>query len=268
MSARAWLVALDVDGTVLHPDGVISAAVVDHVRRLDRAGHHVMLASGRSPGATLPIARALGIEPEYLVCSNGAVTLRRGTNGDYQREHVEPFDATNVLRTIREHLDGADVAVEDVEGRYLFTAPFPTTAVGLDSDEVAYVPYADLAHRPVVRMVVISPGHDIADFRAIVDRMGLRQVSYAMGWSAWLDIAGEGVNKATAVERIRRRLGIDRTRVMAVGDGHNDSELLAWAAARGRGVAMGQAPAAVMAAAGETTASVFHDGLAQVLGTL
>jgi len=76
------------------------------------------------------------------------------------------------------------------------------------------------------------------------------------------------VNKATAMERVRRRLSIQRNRVMAVGDGHNDRELLAWAGAHGRGVAMGQAPAAVIAAASELTGSIDHDGLAQILATL
>ena len=35
--------------------------------------------------------------------------------------------------------------------------------------------------------------------------MGLHRVSYAVGWTAWLDIAPDGVNKATALERVRER---------------------------------------------------------------
>jgi Cof subfamily protein (haloacid dehalogenase superfamily) len=269
VSADAWLVALDIDGTLLQRDGEISPAVIEQVRRLDRAGHHVMLASGRSPGATTPIAAALGIEPEYLVCSNGAVTLKRDPlHGGYRRHHVEAFSATEVLRTIRSHLMDADFAVEDVAGRYLFTAPVPETAVGLDSDQRVFVSFEDLLDVSIARLVVVSPDREVADFLSIVDRMGLRQVSYAIGWSAWLDIAAEGVNKATAVERVRQHLAIQPHRVMAVGDGHNDLELLAWAATHGRGVAMGQAPVAVLAAANETTASVQQDGLARVLATL
>jgi HAD superfamily hydrolase (TIGR01484 family) len=64
--------------------------------------------------------------------------------------------------------------------------------------------------------------------------MGLRQVSFAIGWTAWLDIAADGVNKATAIERVRVELDIPRERIMAVGDSHNDIELLSWAAESGR----------------------------------
>ena len=34
--------------------------------------------------------------------------------------------------------------------------------------------------------------------------MGLHGVSYAVGWSAWLDLAPEGVSKASALEQVRR----------------------------------------------------------------
>ena len=269
MTTDAWLVALDIDGTLLRADGKVSASVVEQVRRLDHAGHHVMLASGRSPGATIPVLDALGIEPEYLVCSNGAVTLRRDeVTGGYRRHWVELFDPTTVLRTVRSHLGQADFAVEDGAGRYLFTAPFPADAVGLDSDELAFVSFEDLLHQLVARLVVVSPDREVADFLGIVERMGLRKVSYAVGWSAWLDIAADGVNKATAMERIRHRLGVQRDRVMAIGDGHNDLEMLAWAGRHGRGVAMGQAPAAVADAASEVTATVHDDGAAQILATL
>lgn len=65
----AWLVALDIDGTVLHGDGSISDAVIGQVRRLDAAGHQViqvMLATGRSSAATIPVVEQLGITPPVL----------------------------------------------------------------------------------------------------------------------------------------------------------------------------------------------------------
>jgi len=62
----AWLVALDIDGTVLHGDGSISDAVIGQVRRLDAAGHQVMLATRRSSAATIPVVEQLGITPPVL----------------------------------------------------------------------------------------------------------------------------------------------------------------------------------------------------------
>jgi 5-amino-6-(5-phospho-D-ribitylamino)uracil phosphatase len=263
----SWLVALDIDGTTLHEDGSVSDAVIDQVRRLDGAGHQVMLATGRSSAATIPVLELLGITPRFLVCSNGAITLQRDVEAPsgYRREWVESFDPTEVLRSIRAHLGSARFAVEDERGHYRYTEPFPDATIGLDSERVEFI---ELMNHPATRVVVISPDHDMEDFLGVVETMGLHRVSYTIGWSAWLDIAADGVNKATAMERVRSELGIPRERVMAVADGRNDIELLRWASGSGRGVAMGHSPADVINVASEVTGTVHDDGLAQVLATL
>lgn len=263
-----WLVALDIDGTVLHEDGSLSPAVIEQVHRVRDAGHEVMLATGRSVAMTMPILDRLDIVPEYVVCSNGAITLRRDDHAPtgYRRHRVETFDASGVLERIRPHLTHANYAVENEEGLYRYHGSFPDGALGAVSEEV---PFERLAHEPATRVVVISPGHAMEEFLAAVELMGLHQVSYNVGWTAWLDIAPDGVNKSTALERVRDSLGLPRDRVLCVGDGRNDIEMLDWAmSGGGRGVAMGQAPEEVMAVASEVTGRDIEDGLAQALATL
>lgn len=262
-----WLVALDIDGTTLRDDGSVSDAVLKQARRIEDAGHLVMLATGRSAGTTIPMVERLGLSPRFLVCSNGAITLERdpGDPTGYRRRWVESFDPSDVLHIVRAHLETARFAVEDESGHYRHTEPFPDMTIGLDSERVDF---EELLGHSATRLVVISPGHDMEDFLAVVERMGLHRVSYTIGWTAWLDISADGTNKATAMERVRRELGIPRERVMAVADGRNDIELLRWAGQSGRGVAMGHAPTEVLEAATEVTGTVQDDGLAQVLATL
>lgn len=259
-----WLAALDIDGTVLHEDGFLSAVVRQAVTAAEARGHEVMLATGRSADSTTPVLADLGLSPQYLVCSNGAVTLERdpAADGGYRRVRIETFDPSEVLTTIAGALSDARYAVEDAEGRFRYTARFPEGAVGPGSEEVAF---EDLLVVRATRVVVISPNHATEEFLGVVERMGLQRVSYAIGWTAWLDIAPDGVNKATAMEWVRRRLGVPIERTVAIGDGRNDIDMLEWA---GRGVAMGQAPPDVIAAANETTRAVRDDGLARVLDTL
>jgi 5-amino-6-(5-phospho-D-ribitylamino)uracil phosphatase len=263
-----WLIALDIDGTVLHEDGTLPDAAVREVHRLRDAGHEVMLATGRSVAMTLPVLDRLDLTPEFLVCSNGAITLARDTDAPtgYRRHHVETFDATDVLTRIRPHLSQANYAVEDETGVYRYTGWFPDGALGAISHEV---PFEELCSEPATRVVVISPGHAMEEFLAVVELMGLHQVSYNVGWTAWLDIAPDGVNKSTALERVRHALDIDGSRVLAVGDGRNDIDMLAWATRLGgRGVAMGQAPEEVLAVASEVTERDTADGLALALSRL
>ena len=260
-----WLIALDIDGTVLQEDGTITDAVTRAVARVRDQGHEVMLATGRSVSMTLPILDRLEIVSRFVVCANGAIVLRRdpGAPLGYLRDHVETFDPTDVLTTIRGHLGNASYAVEDAEGLFRYTGSFPDGALAAASDRVEF---DDLLGVAATRVVVISPEHATEEFLAVVERMGLHKVTYNVGWTAWLDIAPEGVNKATGLERVRVALGIPTSRVFTAGDGRNDIDMFEWTA-RGGGVAvaMGQAPEEVTAAATDTTGTDIADGLADAL---
>jgi len=265
-----WLVALDVDGTVIHEDETLDDAVAAAVRTARDRGHEVTLATGRSWHTVVPILKALGLTPEYVVCSNGAITMRREGDvlgegaPDYVRDHVETFDPTEVLLTVREHLPEGRFLLELPDGTRLNTAGM----VDWDLHNATEVDFEDLLGVEATRFVVVSPDHDIVDFLRIVEDMGLHRVSYSVGWTAWLDIAPDGVNKATALERVRERLDVPRSRVLAVGDGRNDIEMFEWARLAGRAVAMGQAPDEVKAVATEVTGTILENGLVPVLLSL
>jgi len=269
-SAEAWLVALDVDGTILHEDESIDPAVVDAVRAARDRGHEVMLATGRSWHTTQPVLLALGLSPEYVVCANGAIIMRRqgevfGDEApDYVRAHVETFDPTEVLMRIRDHLPDGRFMVELADGKRLYTAGM----FDWDLANAVEVGFDELLGTFATRVVVMSPDHELEEFLAVVDRMGLHRVSYSVGWTSWLDVAPDGVNKSTALERVRAWLGAPRSRIIAVGDGRNDIEMFEWAALAGRAVAMGQAPDEVKAAATELAPPVTEAGLADVLDSL
>jgi Cof subfamily protein (haloacid dehalogenase superfamily) len=266
-TSEPWFIALDIDGTVLREDGTLAAPVARQVARVAKRGHAVTLATGRSVSMTLPVLDRLHIVPEYVVCANGAITLKRDPDAPlgYSRHLVETFDPAEVLTTIRANLPTANYAVENEEGIYSYNGYFPDGALGAGSQKVSF---EELLGAPATRVVVISPEHAIEEFLGVVERMGLHRVSYNVGWTAWLDIAPDGVNKSVALERVREDLGIPRTRVMAIGDGRNDLDMLQWASAEGRGVAMGQAPSEVKATANEVAPTDLQDGVATVLRSL
>lgn len=268
-SADSWLVALDIDGTLAHEDGSISPAVVASVRAAEARGHRVMLATGRSWGATHIILTALGITPRYVVCANGAMIMRHDPDAPdadhgYVRDAVETFDPDEVLRIIRPHLSDGRYLVEYPDGFRRYTRGMTEW----DLENAEEVEFERLMGLPVIRVVVVSPEHDEAQFSEIVSAMGLHQVAYAVGWTAWMDIAPLGINKSTALESVREWLGVPTDRVMVAGDGRNDLEMLAWARDRGRAVVMGQASPEVREAAGEIVPSVYEDGLSVALDSL
>ncbi|NHC46318.1 HAD family hydrolase [Motilibacter aurantiacus] len=250
------LVALDIDGTLVSPDERVSPAVAEAVRRVLDAGVHVVLSTGRSVHATRPVAATLGLTEGWLVCSNGAVTA---TIDPPVVVETVTFDAAPAVRLLRQHLPDALVAVEELGVGYRVSAPFPA---GELAGEQVLMDVDELVRDPVTRVVLRSPEKEPGDFLDVVGRLGLHDVSYAVGYTAWLDLAPDGVTKAYALEPVRERLGVPADRTLAIGDGRNDLEMLQWAAC---GVAMGHAPAEVQDAADVVTGTFDDDGAARAL---
>lgn len=263
-----WLIAIDIDGTLVHDDGHLSPNVAREVQRVVELGHHVIVASGRAAANAVPVVLDVGIKAGHVVCSNGAVTVELDAshpNGYHVRE-VIGFDPGPVLTKLIEKLPEAHFAVEDVDGTYRFHKQFPTYALGSKNIET---PLDELMQGEVSRVVVLSPEQDVNDFLEIVEQVGLHSVSYAIGYTAWLDIAPMGVTKASALEQRRKALNIPGNRVITIGDGRNDINMFEWAnAGGGLSFAMGQGPDEVKAAASMVTASVEEDGVAEVLAGL
>ncbi|MEV7634756.1 HAD family hydrolase [Pseudarthrobacter enclensis] len=264
LNGRRLMVALDVDGTLVDHDGHMSPAVRESAQAVVEAGHEVMIATGRSLNATLPIVEKIGVERGYAVCCNGGVTLRLHPelDGGYEVIHKATFDPAPALRALRERLPSAKYALEDADGNFLSTERFQDASFGVEAIGVDFQTMLDAM---AVRVVVFSTENTPEEFNEAIEHIGLAGVTYSVGWTAWLDIAAAGVTKASALEDLRLQLGIDPTRTVAVGDGRNDIEMLGWA---GRGVAMGQAPEEVIAVADEVTKSVYDDGAAHVLRSL
>lgn len=263
--ADRWLIGLDIDGTLVHDDGYLSPAVIKEVQRVKDLGHEVVIATGRAAANAVPVVRELSIEEGFAVTSNGAVTVRldsRHPKG-FEMTDIVTFDPAEILSKLIEHLPEAHFAVEDVDGSYRFHKPFPTYALG---DQNFETPLEELMHHPVSRVVVLSPKHNVDDFLSLVSRIGLASVSYAIGYTAWLDISPQGVTKASALEKQRARLAIPQNQVLVMGDGRNDIEMFEWAKSNGGfAFAMGQAPEEVREAATDVTSPVTDDGVARVL---
>jgi Cof subfamily protein (haloacid dehalogenase superfamily) len=266
MTNEPHLVALDVDGTILHEDASLSDAVRDAVAAVSADGHLVTIATGRSWAATKPVLDSLGLEPEYVVCANGALVLKSDPDEEsgYRRHLIETFDPREVLETVHAQLEDGRYMVELPDGHRKYTEGM----VDWDLENAEQVSFEGLSSEPVMRVVVVAPGQGEQEFLDRVEAMGLHQVAYSIGWTAWLDIAPQGVNKSTALEAVREALDVPGERVLVAGDGRNDIEMLEWAGRIGGvAVAMGQAPEEVVAAATTRTGTVDEDGLADALRT-
>jgi hydroxymethylpyrimidine pyrophosphatase-like HAD family hydrolase len=259
------MVVLDIDGTLHMAPGAnplahetISAPVRAAVKAVARSGSHVVLCTGRHFSATLPFLRELDLSDGFAVCSNGAVLLDAATGRIVEQIM---FDLSDPIAVLREVLPGA-----------IFVAENPGVGVRVtgrvdDADqvygEVEPVTIDELAGIATTRLAVHWPGRSGQALADVLDRTDLPGVSCCCYLDVPLaDLTATGVSKAAMLEKLRIQFGVDAADTLAVGDGVNDLEMLAWA---GHGVAMGHAPASVMAVADQVCPSGADDGLATAL---
>jgi HAD superfamily hydrolase (TIGR01484 family) len=259
------LVALDIDGTLFANEratGEVQETVTPAVRaavdRVVDAGAHVVLATGRSTFGITHVWDMLGLPrggdgKVLTVASNGSVTF---SYPPVEVLSTVTFDASDLVRRLMEEVPEAMVAVEEIGVGYRINKPFPPGEI---TGQMVLQSVEELVAEPVTRVIIRDPNSSEHEFVELAEKLGLQGTNYFIGWTAWLDLAPEGVSKAAGLDSVCARLGVDQRDVLAIGDGRNDLEMLRWA---GRGVAMGQAPLEVQEAADAVTETVENDGAA------
>ncbi|HEY2701405.1 MAG TPA: HAD-IIB family hydrolase [Pseudonocardiaceae bacterium] len=259
------LIAIDIDGTLaLEATDItktgqegISQPVRDALGAAVAAGAQVVLCSGRTAFGVRPFLTSLHLSTGWAICSNGAVMLDASSGEVVRTTNFDPAEPARVLRKL---IPDAVFIAEQVGVGNRATVGFDVTSF---FGATTVVDFDELVSHHTPRMSVLWPGHDYPDMAELVAGVEIPGVHYSLDHGdACLMATPTGVTKGSALETLRIELGIAAQDTMAIGDGFNDVEMLAWAA---HGVAMGQAPEQVRAVADEVTAPVTEDGLALAL---
>ncbi|WP_369371190.1 HAD family hydrolase [Promicromonospora sp. Populi] len=255
-----YLVALDIDGTLLDTGMEVPLVTARAVAAARAAGHQVVLATGRSLIGALPVAKNLGLDGGWVVVSNGAVTARLVPEapGGYVLHEQHTFDAGPMVRLARARIPDVQIGVEVVGWGYDVTHPFDPAQINGDQRVVGRVDM--LWATPVTRAILAGP-----DVTSLVEPLRGLGVTATPNAQNWVDVTAPGLSKATALDTIRDLLRIDPVHTLAIGDGWNDREMLTWAE---HGVAMGHAPEPIKALAKRVTGTIHEHGAATVLWDL
>ncbi len=227
------LVVTDLDGTLWHGHEEVHASTVDAWRELERRGTRVMVATGRRLASTRdPLAR-LGLAPTAAVL-NGAMIVDLDSGQRRFRHAYTSDDATQVLNVFREH-DLDPCIYVDHEQFDVFHGPRPSTHPGHLAALGSTAAYADttevVASESVLMFGIIGyPPERLGAVAASVRDIAEPHVSPDQWGGHTITVTPRGLSKWVGVVEYCRQVGLDCERVLAIGDGPNDLELLRAAA--------------------------------------
>ena len=256
------LVASDLDGTLLDPEGEVSVRTRRALDAVIARGIDVVLVTGRPPRWVRDLPDATGAH-SVVVCANGALLYDVDEHVVIDHAPLPSALAVELVEHLRQDAPGCRFACEMTfqfgrDTDYPSRWPIPDDTLLGDVLEMVrdnettklIVRDDDLEHDELVRVV-----QHIVGERANVTHSGYGIV----------ELSAAGVDKARGLRVACERHGIALEDVIAFGDMPNDLPMIRIA---GHGVAVANAHADVLAAAGEITAANADDGVAQVLERL
>jgi Cof subfamily protein (haloacid dehalogenase superfamily) len=252
------LVATDLDGTLLRPDETVSARTRAALAAVRQAGITLVLVTGRPPRSLDGIAATLGVGG-VAICANGAILYDLDTGAVLDQRPLAAAAATRLIAALRAAIPGALFAVE-LEAGFRREAGWEPS--GLNAGGQLVAAGTELATTPVAKLLVRHPDRTAPELARLAAKAAGHDAVVTWSGEHLVELSAAGVTKATALQRLCRRLGIPREQVIAFGDMPNDLAMLTWA---GHSVAVANAQLEVREAADEVTASNLEDGVAVVL---
>ncbi len=253
------LLVLDLDGTMLRPDGSVAEEDAREVRRVHEAGVEIAVATGRVRESFQYAVDALGFEP-YVVCANGSYVSAPGKRPALDEtlpaDIVAPMLREIVRRGIYAHIfTGTGEVVSPAE-------KYP----GKTSSKIVYAPdvaaYVE-AHGVTARKVTCKGKADqMPSVRDWLQSNWGDRVSVSLTGPNSAEAMPAGCSKHKGLMLVLDMLGIGPKDAMAIGDAENDMELMT---AVGYPVAMGNATADVKKIACYVTAPNSECGVAKAI---
>jgi len=243
------LLATDIDGTLLNPQFQISEGDLAALRRANAAGVEVVLVTGRRHTFALPIAKQLGFDL-WLISSNGAVT--RSLAGETFHHDMMPRETCRKLCLAMQEFRGHTVLTFDQETKGAIVlehmnALNESIRRWLEKN-MAYieivVPIENALVKDPVQAMFCGSMARMVEALAALENSGLDgqvtvlRTEYPERDLSMIDVLNAGCSKGHALERWANWRGYHRDEVMAIGDNHNDVEMLEFA---GHPVIMGNA---------------------------
>ncbi len=272
---RYRILALDVDGTLLDRESVLRPSTAAAIARAARAGIRPVLCTGRRYRRALPIATQLGLDAP-LVCNSGALVKDPAEHRTLWRADFDAPLLREVLGLfLREDQPVVSFGDRDPREFDFLIAAHPTGRAFFDEYVDLNRPHAEIDPGWMERIETVRHFHLCAvgdreamlAFEAILlaalpERIRTFVQKSPRYQGTMCEVLHPSASKWAAVLHLAEMWGVHPAEICAVGDDMNDVPMIQGA---GLGVAMGHAPAPVLAVADHVTGDHDNDGVARLV---
>jgi len=254
------LLAADVDGTLVNDKSVFTPRTLTAIRDAVDAGVIFAVATGRPMCAAQELT-SLTSKDMPIIIFNGATVFMSKSRKVLTHEYID-FD---LVKEVYEMSIARDIALALWADDHLWATrncKFVKAYRSLSDAELTIITDIEaLRKQGISKIVWLDTPEVVARLQTEMNEHFGDKLNCHVSLPQVLEFVGPETSKAKALAEIGRLYGIDRSEMIAVGDGFNDISMIQYA---GLGVAVDNAPAGVKNAADYITLSNNDEGEADV----
>ncbi len=256
------IIFIDVDGTLVGNDGVLSKSTLWACEQLKKRGHKLYLCTGRSKAELHDNIMAVGFNG--FICAGGSYLENEGEV--LMHLVMKQAEVSAIVDMLDHHQ--MDYFVECSGGLYASENCIPKL--------MQLMGLTDVSEHPFTACLKASRdyyGKDVSKICFLEGSCSYQQIADHFGHQFEIipctvpvfgpesgEIAIKGVSKSKAILKLLNVLNADLTQTLAIGDGANDIDMIQLCQV---GIAMGNAKESLKEAADLITDDLDHDGFSK-----
>lgn len=253
------LVATDIDGTILIPEGEFTQKVKDCIRRISSNGIKVVLVTGRMNAAATRIAEDLGLNTPVVSYQGGLVTL--GNQKLYER-YLTPEQCERILEWAKSEKIHINLYNDDILYSESDCYEVQRYCNNLHT-EFSVKKFSEIEKNKINKLLAIDYNNPERINRLEKELPTIFPDLYIVKSTPYfLEFSNPEASKSCAVKFLQNYWGLKQEEILTIGDQNNDIELLK---AGGIKIAMGNATDELKKHADYITESVFDDGFVSAI---
>ena len=282
------LVVIDLDGTMLNSYGVVTNETKEVIKKVEKQGVEVVVASGRPIDSIKEIAKEIESK-NYFIAGNGAIIYDIKNDEIIYEKTLSKEKVLEIIKICEDNSISYNIYTENeilatslkynvlyYHKENLKKEESKKTKINLVKDMYEYVKNKEDARflkiticdeNKTVFNSIIRKVKEIKDIEVLeishMSRKTIKQGTEEFEISYYYtEISTGNVDKWNAIEFLMEKLKIDKEEIMAIGDNLNDKKMIENA---GLGVAMGQSTPTILELADEVTSTNDEEGISKIL---
>lgn len=255
------LLAIDMDGTLLNSQELISEKTISAINRCTEKDIKVIITTGRPIQGVMKYYDLLNVD-SLVITYNGAKIYDVLQETTLFSQGLAAEDSQAII----------DLAIAEKHSFILWSGNKLYTNIINDKvleyyrlsrvNPIVLEDFSEVINQGVTKVIWIDSPEKVKEHLPLAKKRFGERVSVTISRPEFLEFFTKGISKASAIDFIASKYQIKQEEVIAVGDALNDIEMIKYA---GLGVAMGNANDEVKSIADYVCKSNDEDGLVEVI---